>query len=109
VPRTAGDDVSPQRLAFRRPGECCFVAMFATAGGALVGPVGCLAGRWIRGLLAGAGVHALAFGAVYLLWADPRPMAVTAWAIATGVAAGAGAGALGGAIRQRLDRGQKAQ
>lgn len=79
------------------------VGVYATVGGAFVGPLATWGGTWRRGLMIGAGVHALIFGAVLIQTIGMHhPRAVICWATTTGVLAGAIAGTLCGARRSAI-------
>lgn len=79
------------------------VGVYATVCGAFVGPLATWAGTWIRGLMIGAGLHALVFGAIWIQTIGSSiPLAVTCWSITTGVLAGAFAGSLCGARRSAI-------
>lgn len=79
------------------------VGVYATVAGAFVGPLATWAGTWLRGLMIGAGLHALIFGAIWIQTIGSSiPLAVTCWSITTGVLAGAFAGLLCGARRSAI-------
>ena len=71
--------------------------LYATVGGALVGPLAKWGGTWRRGLMIGTGVHALIFGVLLILSIGKgHPRAVLCWITVTGILAGAIAGLLCG-------------
>lgn len=75
------------------------VGVCATVGGAFVGPLATWGGTWRRGLMLGAGLHSLIFGALLIPTIGSNPRAVLCWSTTTGILAGAIAGALCGALR----------
>src|SRR5262249_11828619 len=83
------------------------VALLNVPGGAVVALLGALGKQWARGLVVGAGIHAILFGGLVTLADSFRaaPAGVKGWVLAVGVLGGGAAAGVGAVLARAATRG----